>query len=60
MSVMSDVYITVIEGLDRGFSSVDVAYQLTCEYPALSLETAIEMVESVERLEREYLKELVL
>lgn len=60
MSVMSDVYVSVIEGLERGFSPADVAYQLTCEYPALPLEKAIEMVESVDKLEREYLEELTL
>lgn len=58
MSVMSDVYIDVVERLERGFSPVDIAYQLTCEYPEMSLELAIKLVGDVDRLEREYLEEL--
>lgn len=58
MSVMSEVYIDVTERLERGFSPVDVAYQLTCEYPALDLKLALKLVEDVDRLEREYLEDL--
>ena len=58
MSVMSEVYIDVVERLERGFSPTDTAYQLTCEYPEMDLATAIKLVEDVDRLEREYLEEL--
>ena len=58
MSVMSDVFITITEGLERGISLDEIAYQLTCEYPPVDFHTAMEMVADVMKFESDYLGEV--
>ena len=58
MSVMSDVFGTITEGLERGTALDEIAYQLTCEYPPVDFHTAMEMVADVMKFEEEYLGEV--
>lgn len=55
MSVMSDVFITITEGLDRGMATDEIAYALTCEYPSMDIGTALELIAGVEKFEQDYL-----
>ena len=58
MSVMSDVFITITEGLEQGTLPSEIAYSLTCEYPALTLGLALDMIGDVMKFEQEYLVSL--
>jgi hypothetical protein len=55
---MSDVFVTITEGLERGIALDEIAYQLTCEYPPVDFHTAMEMIADVQKFEEEYLGEL--
>lgn len=58
MSVMSDVFITITEGLEKGMSTNEIAYGLTCEYPAIDIPAAKQLVADVMQFEQEYLDSL--
>lgn len=58
MSVMSDVFGTITDGLERGTAINEIAYQLTCEYPSMAISTAMEMIADVIKFEDEYLGEV--
>lgn len=58
MSVMSDVFVTITEGLEKGMSTIEIAYALTCEYPAIDIPTAKQLIADVIQMEQEYLEEL--
>lgn len=58
MSVMSDVFVTITESLEKGMSTNEIAYALTCEYPAIDIPAAKQLVADVMQFEQEYLEEL--
>ena len=58
MSVMSEIFIEVTEMLDRNINKDEIAYQLTCIYPNLSLESAAKLVDGVIQFETDYLTEV--
>ena len=58
MSVMSDVFVTITEGLEKGMSVNEISYALTCEYPAIDIPAAKQLVADVMQMEQEYLGSL--
>lgn len=58
MSVMSDVFGTITDGLEQGVPVNEIAYALTCDYPSMTISTAMEMISDVIRFEDEYLGEV--
>lgn len=57
MSVMSDVFVTITEGLEQGTLPSEIAYQLTCEYPSMTIPLALDMIGDVMRFESTYSEE---
>ena len=58
MSVMSDVFVTITEGLEKGMSTIEIAYALTCEYTEIDITTAKQLIADVIQMEQEYMGEL--
>ena len=46
MSVMSDIFLTITESMERDVPVDEIAYQLTCEYPSLDIPSAYELINS--------------